>query len=175
MDLRGSMVWSRWEHGADGRNAVFGFVVPQDKGRDLRVSGCCLPRGDGNRYAILPGYHGEVTIDPASGAIRRVKVQADLEGFVPVKRSDLIVTYGPVEIGGKTYILPVRSVSLSRGRTVVWLHQGALAFKTWGPYETTMNEFSFDHYRMFHGEARMLPGFRQLSQGQSPAEKSTPK
>lgn len=60
-----------------------------------------------------------------------MEVQADLAAFVPVKRSDLIVTYGPVEIGGKTYILPVRSVSLSRGRTVVWLHQDALAFKTW--------------------------------------------
>jgi VWFA-related protein len=174
IDLRGSMAWSRWERVADGRNAVFHFVVPQDKAGDLRVSGCCLPQGSANSYAILPAYHGEVTIDPASGAIRRVEVQADLAGFVPVKRSDLIVTYGPVEIGGKTYILPVRSVSLSRGRSVVWLHQGAMAFKTWGPYQTRINEFSFDHYRMFHGEARMLPGFKQMPQDQSPAEKSTP-
>ena len=31
-------------------------------------------------------------------------IEADLQGFVPLDRSDIMVEYGPVEIGGKTYI-----------------------------------------------------------------------
>ncbi len=160
MDLKKGVQWVRWEEGPDGRRAVFRFAVPADKAGYLRVDGCCLPQATGdNRYEIVPGYHGEVTINTASGAIGRVQVEADLNQFVPVRQSGLVVTYGPVEIDGRAYILPLRGVSLWRGRTVVFLEYGDLLFRTWGPYETRINEFTFDHYRMFRGEARLLPGY----------------
>jgi hypothetical protein len=31
--------------------------------------------------------------------------------------------------------------------------------QTWGPYETLVNDFTFDQYHMFRGESRILPGF----------------
>jgi hypothetical protein len=142
-------------------------VVPSEKTDHYRLKGRCLllECGGIDRYVLAPGYHGEITIDPDSGTVLRAQVQADLPGFVPADRSDIMVAYGPVELGGKTYILPVRSVSIWRGRTVqpLELENWNESFLTWGPYETRVSEFTFDHYRMFHGESRLLPGYTQVS------------
>ena len=123
------------------------------------AGGSTVADGGANPYAIVPGYHGQITVDPSNGAILRVEIEADLPGFVPVNRSEIMVAYGPVEIGGKTYILPIRSASIWRGRRLEPLKEWNESFVTWGPYETRLNEFTFDQYHMFHGEARMLPGY----------------
>jgi hypothetical protein len=111
-------VWSHWEQGADGLQAVFRYVVPQTASH-FEVNFCCLADPDGtiplNKVAA---YHGEVAIDPASGAILRVTVAADLEPRLPILSSGILVEYGPVVIGEKTYIVPIRSVSISRWRGV---------------------------------------------------------
>ena len=73
-----------------------------------------------------------------------------------------MVSYDPVEIGGKTYVVPLRSVNIWRSRSVTTLPQWNIGFATWGPYETQMNVFTFDQYHMFRGKARVLPGFEQL-------------
>jgi hypothetical protein len=160
MDLSGAVTWSRWEQDAGERRAIFRYRVPAERSL-YAVDGCCLPSGDGsNDFAIRPGYHGEITIDPASGAILRVEVEADLKGFVPLKQSDIMVSYGPVAIGGKMYILPARSVHIWRKRTVPVLEEWNAGFNTWGPYTTMLNQFTFDDYHMFRGESRMLSGFQ---------------
>jgi VWFA-related protein len=155
MDLSGSLTWSRWEQSAGGRRAVFRFQVTAAESR----GGVFRKDDETTRFEISPAYHGEIAIDPASGAILRVHVQHDLQGFVPADRADMMVAYGSVEIGGRTYILPVRSVSIWRGRAAVSLEEWNESFQTWGPYETQVNDFTFDHYHMSRGEARMLPGF----------------
>jgi hypothetical protein len=115
----GRLQWSRWQQGADGRQAVFQYQVAASESH-YRVDGCCLPDGDGTtRFATLPAYQVEVAIDPVTGAILRVQVQTGLQGFVPGNRSDLLVVYGPIEIRGRTFILPLRSVSIWRGRAVL--------------------------------------------------------
>jgi VWFA-related protein len=160
--LPGGMTWSRWEQAAGGRIAIFHYVVPMNKSM-IDVKGCCLPDGDGeNHFQILPAYHGEIAIDPVSGTIFRLQVQTDLKGFVPVNRSDIMVSYGPVEIGGRTYILPLRSVSIWRGRVEPRLGEWNISFQTWGPYETRMNDFAFDQYHIFRGESHILPGFKRI-------------
>jgi VWFA-related protein len=160
MDLSGAVTWSRWEQDAEGRRAVFHYRVPPQRSL-YGVDGCCLPSGDGSsEFGIKPGYHGEIAIDPASGAILRVEVEADLKGFAPLKQSDIMVSYGPVAIGGKTYILPTRSVHIWRQRTVPVLEEWNARFNTWGPYATMLNQFTFKDYHMFRGESRMLSGFQ---------------
>jgi len=62
-----------------------------------------------------------------------------------------MVSYAPVEIAGKTYILPQRSVTIQRERSVEFFGQGNLRFPTWGPYETFMNVFTFDRYQEVRG------------------------
>jgi VWFA-related protein len=160
MDLSGAVTWSRWEQDAGGRRAVFRYRVPAERSL-YAVNGCCLPSGDGSSgFAIKPGYYGEIAIDPASGAILRVEVEADLKGFVPLKQSDIMVSYGPVAIGGKVYILPERSVHIWRKRTVPVLEEWNAGFNTWGPYTTMLNQFTFEDYHMFRGDSRMLSGFQ---------------
>jgi VWFA-related protein len=156
MDLSVAVIWSRWEQDAGGKRAVFSYRVPAERSL-YAVDGCCLPSGDGSSgFAIKPGYHGEIAIDPKSGAILRVEVEADLKGFVPLKQSDIMVSYGPVAIGGKVYILPERSVHIWRKRTVPVLEEWNAGFNTWGPYTTMLNQFTFEDYHMFRGESRML-------------------
>jgi VWFA-related protein len=160
MDLSGAVTWSRWEQDAGVRRAVFRYQVPWERSL-YGVDGCCLPSGDGSSgFAIKPGYHGEIAIDPANGTILRVEVQADLKGFVPIKQSDIMVSYGPAVIGGKMYILPARSVHIWRKRTVPVLDEWNADFNTWGPYTTMLNQLTFKDYHMFRGESRMLSGFQ---------------
>ena len=157
----GTLTWSRWEKNEDGngRSAVFRYVVPAQKSR-YQAGGCCLPDGDGTiGFEKLTGYQGEIAIDPTSGAILRLTMQANLQGFVPLDRSDVMIVYRPVEIGGKTYICPVRSVSIWRARSVPTLWEWNEGFNTWGPYTTMLNDFIFDDYHMFRGQSRMLGDF----------------
>lgn len=152
----GSVTWLRWEQGIRGNRAVFGYTVPLTRSQ-YRILACCLPDGDGTTgFDKLAPYHGEISIDPATGAILRFQVQADLKQFPPILQSDIMVAYGPVEIGGKTYISPVRGVSIITMRSVKVDREGNEAFRTYGPYGTVLNDFTFDHYHMFRSSTRIL-------------------
>ena len=154
-----ALTWGRWELGSSGPLAVFRYVVPGEKSV-FPIRGCCLPGGDGtNGFEVLSGYHGEIAIDPSSGAILRLEAEADVEGFTPVSRSGIMVAYGPVDIGGKTFICPVRSVSITRMRSVTTLTEWDESFRTYGPYLTALNDISYEDYHMFRGDSHLMPGF----------------
>jgi hypothetical protein len=75
-----------------------------------------------------------------------------------ILRGDIMVEYGPVEIGGKTYTCPIRSVSICRyiyrfaqGPT------GSLLFDQ-GATATLLNDVAFTDYHQFRAESRILPG-----------------
>jgi hypothetical protein len=155
---RSGFTWTRWEQGADGPRAVFRYVIPEEKSR-YKVGYCCLPDGDGEiSFQKLQGYHGEIAIDPASGAILRLTMEADLTSGLPLVRSDILVEYGPVKIGGKTYICPVRSVAIWRSRTVsaLALTDWHESFRTYAPFATMLNDMAFGDYHIFRAESRVL-------------------
>jgi hypothetical protein len=178
----GGLNWSRWERDRSGRLAVFRYSIPETRSR-FEVSYCCLPYGDGTSgFRELTGYHGEIAIDPESGAILRLTLISDLKpdlqlyrtdtrtayspaemGGMPLLRSDTLVEYGPVSIGGKIYICPVKSISISRSRTIKILTGMPGEFRTFGPFATYMNDVSFGEYHVFRGEPRIIPGFAQES------------
>jgi hypothetical protein len=159
--IASGLAWSHWEVGAGGRHTVFRYEIPAERSR-YQVGACCLPDGDGNiSFEETVGYHGEIAIDPASGAILRLELVADLKSTTPLVRSDIMIEYGPVEIGGKTYICPVRSVSISRGRSVTPLAEWDETFRTYGPYATMLNDVAFESYHMFRAKSRILTGFNQ--------------
>jgi hypothetical protein len=155
----GELTWSRWEEGATGRVAVFRYAVPAERSL-YQVWLCCLPDGDGTesfqRYA---GYHVAIGIDPGSGAVLRYQLEVDLKSTTPMSRSGILIEYGPVAIGGKTYICPVRSVSIMRSRSVRVLSEWDVAFRTYGPYAAMLNDMTFDRYHIFRSESHMLTGF----------------
>lgn len=166
-DARGGLTWSRWEQGTAGPQAVFLYAVPKENSH-YEIAVCCFPDEKGmSKFQRLPGYHGEIAIDPATGAILRVTVVPDLQPAMPVTRFDIMVEYGPVEIGGITYICPVKSVTLARERSRRLNHFGSGDFKMGeyidsGPLQTMLNDVSFGPYHIFRSEVRLLTDNDQL-------------
>jgi VWFA-related protein len=157
----GVLTWSRWEQSPSGLRAVFKFRVPAE-GSLYTQGGCCLPDGEGTTgFARRAGYHGEISIDPSSGAILRLQAEAEIAHFPPLSRSDIMISYGPVEIGGKSYICPQRSVSIVRMRSIAMLFEWDEGFRTYGPWSTLVNDIAYSGYHMFRGESRMMPGFNK--------------
>jgi len=88
---------------------------------------------------------------------------------VPLIRSQIMVEYGPQELGGKTYIVPLRSLNISRGRSVRILHEWGMDFSIYGYFETMINDVTFGGYHKFGGEARILSGFDETEETETPA------
>ena len=157
--VRGASTWSHWKEGEHGTDAVFDYKIPAESSL-YQVWGCCLPDGDGTRhFEKHTAYHGEIEINPATGAVIRLVAIAETNGFLPVARSGIAVQYGPVEIGGKSYLCPVRSISIMRMRSVVTLREWDESFRTYGPYTTLMNDISYENYHVFRAESRVLPEY----------------
>jgi hypothetical protein len=157
----GLLTWSRWAQSPGGLRAVFRYRILAEKSQYTQ-GGCCLPDGEGTTAFERPaGYHGEISLDPSSGAILRLQAEAEITHFPPISRSDIMISYGPVEIGGKSYVCPLRSVSIVRIRSIALLFEWDEGFRTYGPWSTLVNDITYSGYHMFRGESRMMPGFKQ--------------
>ena len=152
---RSQMAFSHWEQGNDGPVAVFRVAVLKGKSHYL-VAYRSPSQTQATEQPVA--YHGEVSIDPATGTILRVTVQADFEPDVEIVRADIMVEYGSVDIGAKSYICPVKSVSLSQGRCRVVV-KNAIGFTSrLGPEITRLNDVTFGNYHVFRAEVRVLTG-----------------
>ena len=129
---QGNLTWSHWEQGAAAPEAVYRYAVTAGKSH-YNVDG------------QFRGYHGEITVDPSNGTIRRLVLRADPEPSLPLLRADIVVEYGPVELGGKTYICPLKGVALSAKWNRWWL-----------------NEVVFEEYHLYRANAQLLPGFGEV-------------
>jgi hypothetical protein len=160
---KSEFVWDHWEQDTDTPLAVFRYAIPL-AASEFQVGFCCLADPDGSIvFQKTSGYHGEIAIDPASGAVRRLTVIADLEPRLPLSTSEIMVEYGPVIIGGRTYIGPTRSVSISRQRTVTILNEWGESFGVYGRFETILNDVAFGPYHVFRSESRILPQYNPAS------------
>ncbi len=139
--LKGKIGWSHWEQTGDGTAAVFQFAVQADKSSYIVRYCCVLKDGRSSEFTSTPAYHGEIALDPATGAVLRIMLKTDLSpDVVDLRRADLAVNYKRIDIGGRSYILPTRSISL---------------WKT--PIVVAINDVVFDHYHQFRGEMRIVP------------------
>jgi hypothetical protein len=107
-----AFVWHRWEKLGGKRVAVAGYSVPRE-GSLVTVSFCCGADDQGlHVLSQQAAYQGEMSIDPATGAILRVtQLAVDLPTEFPVRHARTVVEYLPVELGGGSFLLPARSVS----------------------------------------------------------------
>lgn len=131
----GKLKWERWETADGKRLAVFSFVVDKKKSH-YDVSYCCFPKTEtqtgiasAGTFAPLPGqiqslttwkpfkrtvgYHGEISIEPESGAILSLLVWAELKPTDYVHQEAVRVDYRPLVVNGKEYILPLDSFVLN--------------------------------------------------------------
>jgi VWFA-related protein len=136
---RGTVTFSHWEQTRAGLAAVYHYAVPREASH-YAVSYCCtvdehvvgrtqfgysgrdrsasqvanIPRAEDSRtYNEVPAYKGEISIDPASGAVLRITLEAALKPGGPLVRAATMVQYAPVSIGDRKFICPVRSLALS--------------------------------------------------------------
>jgi hypothetical protein len=135
---KGQTSFSHWEQTPAGLAAVFHYSVPKAVSH-YTVSYCCmrdksmaerhvlggssrgitssamsdLPAITSTPFHETPAYHGSLAIDPATGAILRITLEAELSRDYPLLRAATVVEYGPVVIGDRSYICPVRSLAFS--------------------------------------------------------------
>jgi len=164
---KGKLVWSHWETGSSPEQnvAVFRYSVPRSKSHyKVKV---LLPYSSYPAQS-RPGYHGEIALDPANGTILRITLSADLISDDPMMRADLMVEYGPVEIGRKSYICPVKSVTLVKvpemnlkaDAPIINADGGTMSYSTPSevPSQTIVNDVIFGDYKVLRSEAKMLTG-----------------
>jgi hypothetical protein len=68
-------------------------------------------------------------------------------------------------------------VSLSRGRSLIQIHEWGEALRVYGPFQTMLNDVAFGDYHMFRSEARILLGYDTLPEEQNgiPGSTAAPK
>lgn len=141
------LTWSHWEQGATGTLAVFQYDVPKDQ------SHYEINSRTGSRPEF-PAFHGELAIDAASGAILRITIRA-LSTNEPDEMldSNILVEYGPVDIGGRSYICPVHGVVMTTTHERDEPPERIALF----PRPRFLNDITFSGYHVFRGETRILP------------------
>jgi hypothetical protein len=168
--LHGKVTWSHWEQGSSGLIAVFRYSVAKESSHFSVFS----PDFTKTRQEF-PAYHGEIAANPADGSILRITVLTDLEPSGQNVRADLLVEYGPMEIGQRNYICPLKSVALSVVRNPVqtseanfglFIKQANAAEAT--PFRMRINDTLFTHYHLFRAETRMLTGDEAAAETPSP-------
>jgi VWFA-related protein len=168
---RNKLTWGHWEQGPSGPLAVFRFAVPKDKSH-YEVRYCCIAASYGlesKSFQEMSGYHGEMAVDPATGIIARLTVEAELEAGDPISRAAIAVEYGPVELGGMAYICPTRSVSISVAKTIRNTQDpSGHSWPTMGPRQMLLNHVDFDQYHLFRAETRVLSGSEERAAGLAP-------
>lgn len=140
-----TLAWSRWEQGATGQEAVFTYAVPAGKSHYM-VEYCCVYGKGGGKpipFKAFSAYHGEIAVDPWNGIILRMVLRAEPKSTDPFVLANVAVEYGPVKIGGKTYVCPVRSIALSFGSPLRPTAAGK------GVLQATLNDVAFEKYHLF--------------------------
>lgn len=171
--------WGGWQRGDRGDVAVFRYSVTSEHPR-YEIVHCCLRNHDILR--THPAYHGELAIDPQSGAILRLTMQSEPGWIVEpnltpvqvVRATGTMVEYGSVRIGTRTFICPLRSVITTRARDVKSLILWDQESSMYAPYEDMMDDYAFSDYHKFGSESRILPDFDVVQDNNPSPGKSAP-
>ena len=73
------------------------------------VTGNFQTNTDWNNFKATVPYHGTLFIDPATGTVLRMIVEAELNPSEVVHQVDTRIDYGPMNVLGKTLIVPVKT------------------------------------------------------------------
>lgn len=151
---QGKIAWARWEiDPVRGRLAVFRYSVPKPASHYL-VDFCCYttPEDETRELSFRehPAYHGEVMLSPDSGSVLRITIEGDLDTSAPLLTSQLAVQYDDVEIGGRSYICPVRAIAMTA------MHNYKMKRINGVGIERHLNEIEYLDYHKFGSTSRMI-------------------
>ena len=145
----GTIAWSHWEQASAGMIAVFRYEVPKEDSH-YQVDFCCAKDTDTGElvsYHGKPAYSGLISIDPVTGDVLRLTIQAEIDNFDPALKLGFLVSYGEVEVEGKRLICPLRSAVTLRS---TWVDQKRVQ------REIRVNDVAFTAYRRFGSTARIV-------------------
>jgi hypothetical protein len=115
-------------------------------------------------FQSVPPFHGEIAIDAETGVVSRMVIVTELSPRDPVFQAAIMVEYEPVEIGGKLYVCPSKSVSITTA--VVPMPRQICPGARSGcvhrlcrirPKDTAINDTVYDSYHVFRSEVRIVP------------------
>ena len=172
------LAWSHWEQGPAGPQAVFAYEVPKEKSH-YEVNYCCVANPSATVAANMLPFHAGRGLSRGDGCRSRqridpapIAIMAALKPDSPVSRADILVEYGPVDIGGKTYICPVKSVSITTAQMVQQTERYAQPLANqMQPLKTMLNDVQFEQYHVFRADARVLTTDTGRSPGLPPITK----
>ena len=158
---RSKLSWSHWEQGSGGLLAVFSYAVPKEKSHYTITYDSVANEPNPcsttpQTFSEVVAYHGEMVIDPASGTILRLVLQTDMKPDEFTVKSGIEVEYGQVSIGGKSYFLPVRSVSSSLAHSPLVVEGDCPLLEVSKWLKTSLNDVIFENYHVFRAEATIL-------------------
>jgi VWFA-related protein len=165
------LTFAHWEQSSGGPLAVFRYAVPKDRSH-YEVRYCCVSESYGlesHMFRQMSAYHGTIAVDPANGIIARLTIEAELAPTDPISQAATAVEYGPVDLGGMTYICPVRSVSVSVAKTLRNVQDpSGHSWVAMGPRQMLLNHVDFEQYHLFRAESRVLSGDEERAVGVTP-------
>lgn len=124
--------WESWKNVRKHRTAVYVYAVPVEHSNFILVSG--VP---GSPRKAIVGYHGVLDIDSESGEVLHFTYVADhIPKDLGMNAAATTVDYDFADVGGRNYLLPVRSETEMRG-----------------PVESMLNRMEFREYRKFSSES----------------------
>jgi hypothetical protein len=194
---KGQLSFHHWERAPGGSIAVYHYSVPKSAST-YSVDYCCTSLGPSGRqvggrhsgsgllvnspgdptnsFHKTPGYHGSLFIDPASGTIVRITLEAEM-GSGPVSRLASVIEYGPMVIGDRRYICPLWSMALTEAQDNSSLG-GSPAVAT-DPYTgvntiVQVNETSFTNYHRLGSTARIVTDAEASRSPEAPPPGSQP-
>ena len=139
--------WSHWESVDGKRVAVFKYSVDVAHS-NFFVYWCCGKQGE--RLQEKVAYRGTAFIEPASGALFRISWQAlDIPATFPMRSSGTVIEYRAVNIGGRSWLSPVRSVTISDSVNM-YKARGTDA------YVHSLNQMEFTAHHKFESESRLV-------------------
>lgn len=168
--------FSHWEQSSLGKAAVFRYSVPKHDSH-YQVHFCCIEESEiqgresfrnrnmpryhtGNTnpvetnglaaYDATPAYHGMLSIEPETGSVVRLTLEAELDPDNPIFRAATVVEYGRLVIGDQSFVCPVRSLAISS-------QQGPhLQVDAQRVPIISVNETTFTDYHRLGSSARLL-------------------
>ncbi len=178
---KGSVGWGHWEQMAAGPVAVFHYEVPRSASHyEILGTTNLEPRSNISGLFVgsstarsTPAYRGSLWLDPATGVILRLSIEIGEDRVGQFKRFAVLVEYAPIQIGGRNFICPARSLAVdwtSAGVTTSLFGESGL---TDTPTEW-LNIASYSNYHRFAATTRILADTPETQPGKPEYESELP-
>jgi hypothetical protein len=155
----GTIEFHHWETTSVGTAAVFRYSVAAG-GSHYQVKYACEAK---TPFEVFPSYRGSIAIVPGTGAILRISLAADSKSGDPITHVTSSIEYGPVRIGDRVYVCPLRSVaSMTVEANACGRHKGA---KRLAEPEVMMNRTVFSNYHRLGSTITVVPPEKGEKQG----------